>query len=265
MSLEDYRHRTWEIVEAARPGDTVSRLFDLFIMALILINVVAVVFGTVEPLATEHERLFTLIEVVSVGIFTVEYLLRLWSATADPRFRGIVIGRARFAVRPLSVIDLLAIAPAYLPFLGLDLRVLRFLRVFRIFRLLKLGRYSSAFRLIGRVIARRREELVLSLLVLLILLVISASLMYSAEHEAQPEAFSDIPQTMWWAVVTLTTVGYGDVFPVTGLGRVLAAIISILGIGMVALPAGIIGSGFVEEIAKGHEPRMCPHCGEPLE
>ena len=139
-----------------------------------------------------------------------------------------------------------------------------------IFRVVKLARYSRALRLLGQVVVSRKEELVSIFFVLLTLLVISSSLMYFAEHDDQPTVFPSIPATMWWSVVTLTTVGYGDAFPITGLGQTIAAIIAILGIGMFALPAGILGAGFVDALENRRNeedagPRLCPHCGESLD
>ena len=173
----------------------------------------------------------------------------------------------RFAVSGIALIDLLAILPFYLPFVGLDLRFLRALRLIRIVRIAKVGRYYSSLNLIRDTVRARKEELVLSVAIMVLLLVVSASVMYYAEHEVQPEAFPSIPASLWWAVVTLTTVGYGDAFPVTTLGKFLASVISILGIGMFALPTGILGAGFVEEIRKRRdevEVKRCPHCGREL-
>jgi voltage-gated potassium channel len=167
---------------------------------------------------------------------------------------------------PMALIDLMAVLPAYLPMLGLDLRFVRALRLLRIFRAAKLARYISALRLFGDVIREKREELILTTCLFGLMLLITSCLMYFAEHEAQPEAFPSIPAAMWWAVVTLTTVGYGDVHPVTSLGRLLASFSAILGIGFFALPTAILGSGFIQEVEKRkeHRGRKCPHCGREL-
>jgi voltage-gated potassium channel len=152
-----------------------------------------------------------------------------------------------------------------LPSIPIDLRFLRALRLFRIFRIAKLGRYSSSVRLIGKVLSQKREELIVTGMIMGLLVVVSSSFMYFAENEAQPDKFPDIPSSMWWAIVTLTTVGYGDVHPVTPLGRVFAAIIAMLGIGMFALPAGILGASFMEELdRKKGQGHVCPHCGKEL-
>jgi voltage-gated potassium channel len=153
-----------------------------------------------------------------------------------------------------------AIVPFFIA-TGLDLRFMRLARTFRVFRVLKFARYSQALALIARVLRRRREELIVALGVILLLVVAASSLMYFAEHEAQPAAFSSIPQTMWWAVMTITTVGYGDVYPVTHVGRLLASMIALLGIGSFALPTSILGAGFLEEVARPPQSKTCPKCG----
>jgi len=232
---------------------------------LIFLNVGAVIIGTVEGIHTEYATLLYNFEVISVIIFTVEYLARLWSCVADSRFSKLIKGRLHFMVRPLSLIDLIAILPFYLPLLGIDLRFIRILRLLRILRVAKLGRYSDSLQLMVAVIRSKKEELILTIVVLLFLLVISSSLMYYAEHSVQPVEFSSIPATMWWSVVTLTTVGYGDAYPLTAVGKLIASVIAILGIGMFALPTGVIGAGFIEEIQKQKSTKVkCPHCGEEI-
>lgn len=165
---------------------------------------------------------------------------------------------------PMALIDLLAIIPFYLPFFVPDLRFVRIIRLFRILRILKLGRYSKALQTFGNVLKRKKEDLAIALSTLLVLLVFAASLIYIVEHQAQPEVFSSIPAAMWWAVVTLTTVGYGDVYPVTIVGKLLGAGIAVLGIGLFALPVGILASGFAEEIKGDDNNPTCPHCGKKI-
>jgi len=141
------------------------------------------------------------------------------------------------------------------------------LRLFRLFRLFKLGRYSKSLRTIGNVVYARRGELLVTGFLIFVLLIISSSLLYYAERDAQPDKFSSIPASLWWSVVTLTTVGYGDVFPITPLGKIFGSVISFLGIGLFALPAGILGGGFLEEVKKSKlcKPKVCPHCGGTIE
>lgn len=258
--------RTYELLEKASEGDRASRTVDTFIMGLIALNVAMVVLETVPAFAGKYAIFFERFEAFSVLVFTVEYLLRLWTCTSYPRFGRPVLGRIRYAFTPMALVDLVAILPFYLPMLlAVDLRVLRAMRLLRMLRMFKLGRYSESLQTLGRVLRDKKGELYVTVFVLLIMLVIASSLMYFAEHEAQPEAFSSIPSAMWWGVVTLTTVGYGDTYPVTPIGKVLGAFIALLGIGMFALPAGILGSGFSEEIQRRKGTRqVCPHCGRDI-
>jgi voltage-gated potassium channel len=259
------RRRVWEIVEAARPGDVASRRFDVFILLLIALNVVAVIAQSVPRVEQDLAGPLFAFEAFSVAVFSVEYLARLWSCVEDPRFERPVRGRVHFALSPLPLIDLLAILPFFAPFATIDLRSLRAARLFRLVRLLKATRYMAALRLLRRVLRAKREELVLTTALMAVLLIMASSVMYFAEHDAQPERFSSIPESMWWAVATLTTVGYGDVYPVTTVGRLAAGVIAILGIGFFALPTAILGSGFVEAVQSLKSPRVCPHCGEVIE
>lgn len=254
--------RVHQIVEKADHGDLASRLFDIFIMALIVVNVIAVMLETVPWLAIAHSYYFHVFDLFSVAIFTTEYLLRIWSITADPKYRKPFSGRLRFLMSPMALVDLFAILPFYIPMIvELDLRMIRALRLVRLFRVLKFGRYSQSLRLFGTVIRGKKEEMGIVLFMLAILLVVASSLMYFVEHEKQPEAFSSIPASLWWGVMTLTTVGYGDVYPITDIGRALGMLIAVLGIGLFALPAAILSSGFVVTLQE-REGKACPHCGE---
>jgi voltage-gated potassium channel len=264
-----FKHRIYQILEVAEQGDRLSRLFDVFIISLIGLNVLTFILSTVPSLDSLRYE-FRVFEIASVIVFTIEYVLRLWSCTVDAKYEPPVRGRLRFARQGMAIIDLLAILPFYLALIVpaarvLDLRVLRSVRLMRIFRLFKLGRYSSAMKTMGKVLRNKKEELGITLFIVLLLLVIASSLMYFVENSAQPEVFSSIPATMWWSVETLTTVGYGDVIPETALGKVLGMVIAILGIGMFALPAGILGSGFFEEVqSKRGQTTVCPHCGKEI-
>jgi len=261
------KRRTHEILEVASPSDKSSRIFDIFIITLIFLNVVAVVLETVQSLSVLHRDFFRSFEIFSVIIFTVEYILRLWSCSINPKYRNPILGRLRFILTPLALIDLFAVLPFYIPMvIKLDLRFLRAVRLIRIFRLFKIGRYSESMKLFGRVLKAKKEQLLVTLFAVFILLTIASSLLYYVENEAQPESFSSIPSTMWWGVSALTTVGYGDMYPITPIGKLLGAIISLLGIGLFAMPTGILSAGFVEEIRKKRESeKVCPHCREKIE
>jgi voltage-gated potassium channel len=264
-SYQQVRRRAREIVVVARPGDTASRAFDVFIVILILLNVAAMIAESVERVRNAMATSFVLFEYFSVAVFSLEYVLRVWSCVEDPLYRHPLVGRLRFALTPLALVDLLAVLPFYLPFVHLDLRMLRMLRIMRISRLAKLGRYSESLQTLGRVVATKKEQLISTVFILLILLVIASCLMFYAEHEVQPDKFSSIPAAMWWAATTLTTVGYGDVCPVTFAGKLMGSVIAVLGIGMFALPTGILGAGFVEEMQRPRLSKSCPHCGKEIQ
>lgn len=238
------------------------------IAVLIALNVVAVMLVTVESVRTEYGDLLFGFEVFSVIIFTLEYLLRLWAVVEEPAYRHPIRGRLRFAFSFFGLIDLLAILPFYLPMIiRVDLRTLRILRLLRLIRLIKLGRYSTALITFMSVLKNKKEQLIVSVAILLLLLVVSSTAIYYLENEQQPEVFSSIPASLWWGIVTLTTIGYGDVYPITVGGKICAALISIVSIGMVAFPSGIIVAGFEETVEKRDEKEAreaCPHCGELL-
>ncbi len=251
----------------AEVGDTPSRVFDLAIMTLIILNIFAVILETVKSIESEYSFWLRSFELFSVIIFSAEYIMRLWLCTVDFRYKSAVKGRLKYMLSPMALIDLLAILPFYIPMIiTLDLRFLRALRLMRLMRLLKIGRYSESLKKFGVVLRLKKEELGITVFIVALLLILTSSIMYYIEHEAQPDAISSIPMAMWSAVATLTTVGYGDVYPVTVLGKLLGAVIAVLGVGMVALPAGIIASGFTEQIhIEKKKTIVCPHCGKSIE
>lgn len=254
------------LLDPADGGTFWDQVINSLIIGLILLNLLAVCLETVESLYREYRSWFRNFELFSIIIFSVEYLLRLWSCTSIRKYRHPLKGRLRYLLSPGSLVDLAAILPFYLPLSGLDLRSLRILRMIRFTRFFKLGRFLNASRVIRRVFASKKEELLISVLLVFTLIILAASAMYFVEHDTQPDKFSSIPETMWWSVATLTTVGYGDVYPITGIGKTLTACISILGIGMFALPAGILASGFSEEFKQkeAKAAACCPHCGKAL-
>ena len=250
-----------------------ARLLGYSILGLIVLNVLAVMLETVDGLSERYAREFELFEWVSLVIFTVEYLARFWASAEDTRYGPGLRGRLRYAMSPLAVLDLLAILPYYVGFASADMRFIRAFRLLRVARLAQAWHLLDSFRLLGRVLRRKRHELMLTSSVMALLLLVAANAIYFAECHAQPEAFPNIPATLWWAVITLTTVGYGDVYPITVVGRAIGAVVAVLGVAFFALPAGILTSGFVAEIqSKKHEiwgqsagaPEVCPHCGEAL-
>lgn len=261
---EKIKYRVYDILVETDDGEMIDRVVAVILMLLILINALVVVLETVDEYDAAYGSLFHAIEVVSVVIFSVEYLLRLWVAPLDPKFAG-RFGRLRYALSLMAVIDLVAILPALLPFVfPMDLLVLRFLRTFRLFRLFKMSRYVESLNTLDDVIIAKKAELLVSMAMIGMLLLFSSSLMYLVEHEAQPDKFPSIPSALWWGIVTLTSVGYGDTFPITPLGKLLGGFTAFLGVAMFALPTGIFAAGFAEEIAKRRHKDgecCCPNCG----
>lgn len=274
--MQHVKRRLHEILRVAGPDDRVSHMVDKALFALILLNILAVILETVEFLNTPYGIFFKWFEMISVFIFSAEYLIRIWTCTFEEKFKSPVLGRVRYILTPMALVDLVAIMPFFLPFVlpmtpGVDFRFVRAVRMVRILRILKLGRYSVTIQKLGRVLKNKKEELVITLGVVGILLVFASSLMYYVENSAQPDVFSSIPASMWWGIATLTTVGYGDVYPITFAGKMLGSLIAVLGIGMVALPTGILGSAFMEEIEEkkdkdrgDNKKNYCPHCGGKL-
>ncbi len=241
------RRRVYELLEPGS-GDRAARAVDVFLIALVLVNVTAVILESIRPEADGSGVLFLSIETVSVAVFTLEYVLRLWSAPEHAPFGELPAWRARwrFALQPQSLIDLLAVAPVYIGlFVEGDLRAFLVLRLFRFF---KLARYSPGIASLAEAVYNERRALLASAVILMGTVLIAASLMTIVEGEAQPDKFGTIPAAMYWAAVTLTTVGYGDVVPITALGRLLAGLTAFVGWIMLALPVGIIASAFAREI-----------------
>ncbi|MGB2128598.1 MAG: ion transporter [Flavicella sp.] len=243
--------------------------FIRFIYALILLNIIALILESYETLRTNYQNLFYGFEVFSVALFTLEYLLRIWASDITKENKK---ERINFAFSTMGIIDLIAILPFYLPFIfPFDLRIVRVLRLFRLLRIFKLARYSKSLKTIKSIFEETKAELSVTVFVTFVLLLLSSTLMYFIEHDEQPEQFSNIGDAFWWGIATLTTVGYGDVYPITGLGKLLSGFIALIGIGFVALPTGIISSSFIEKIQEqkrkkeGIQKCKCPKCGETFE
>jgi voltage-gated potassium channel len=245
-----WRREVHDILEVGGDAHPAGRFVNTFIVVLIFLNAIAFAAETVDHLADRYGRYFDAFNVFSVAVFSIEYLLRLWSAVDIPMLSRMKPWRARlrFALRPLMVIDLFAVLPFYFSWLvPMDLRVLR---VLRLFRLLKLVRYSPALQTLGRVVAAEYRALLGALLIILVLLLFASTAAYFLEREAQPDKFGSIPAAAWWALATLTTVGYGDIVPVTPFGKVLGGLVMLLGVGMIALPVAIIATGFNQESSR---------------
>lgn len=246
------RRRVFELLNHPRAGDTLGRIVSLALLALIAANVAANVLETDAEIAAYAPGFFRGFELVSVAVFTLEYVLRLWSAPEDPQYAGRG-GRLRMALSAMALIDLAAFAPFYLSLLApgtVDLRYLRVLRLLRVFRLLRSRRVSESFATLSRVIRGKHVELGVTVAVVAAAMLLSAGAMYMVEHQQPDTPFTSIPRTMWWAIVTITTIGYGDMVPSTPLGQVIGGLVGFLGVCALALPVGIVSSGFIEEIGR---------------
>jgi voltage-gated potassium channel len=244
---------------------------NIGLSALIFSNTVAIILHTVPSFKAKYDHLFQEFELFSVSIFTVEYLLRLWSCVEQKEYKHPFWGRLKYMFSAWGLVDLLAIVPFYFSYFSTDTSFVRILRLLRILRLFRVSRYFHALRVIQKVVLEKKEELLLSMSFIIFLLLISSGLVYYIEHEVQPVAFGSIPDAMWWCVNAMTTVGYGDVHPITPLGKILGGIISILGVSIFALPTSILASGFAKHVRvtpllneKKEHAIKCPHCDQEI-
>jgi voltage-gated potassium channel len=259
------RKWAYNLLEPSSSGSKASKVIELLLITLIFFNILAIILESVKEVNAEYGPFFHELENFSIIIFTIEYFLRLWTAPENPKWQH-ANGRLRYAFSTMSLIDLFSILPYYLSFVTLDMRFIRIVRLFRLIRVLKIARYLKALNIIQAVLRERREQIILSVMFIIFLLVIVSTLMFYVEHDAQPDLFSSIPETMWWGIETLTTVGYGDMIPQTPWGRILGGMIAMLGIGLFALPAGILSSGLTDHLhgTKKKGDKRCPHCGGEL-
>lgn len=240
------RHFVYNILQNRNFDSPISTAVDAFLILLIIANVLAVIVESVDVIFYPYQYYFQKFEEFSLIVFTIEYVLRLWSVIEESPDKTNWRTRWQWMKSPAALIDLIAILPAlFYLFFTIDLR---FMRILRLFRLLKLSRYFSAIQILFMVLEKEKGSFQAVVFILIIMIVTASSGMYMVEHQAQPEEFASIPNAMWWAVVTLTTVGYGDVVPVTVAGKVLGAIMTISGVGLAALPAGILASGLANEL-----------------
>lgn len=246
----DIKQRIFDIIQPDHGGSLASRLFDWVITVLILASVVTV-FAVTFDLPVTLRKALEVFEAIASLVFTAEYLLRIW--TADllyPELSG-VRARLRYVVSFMALVDLLAIMPFWLPrILPGSMLGMRVLRLIRLLRILKFNRYFDAMKSLGDVIANKKRELVGSTIFVLLLMLLSSLLMYAAEHDAQPQVFRNAFSGLWWVIATLTTVGCDEVYPVTIAGRILCAVIALSGVAALAIPTGIITSGFIEGVEK---------------
>ena len=246
------RQKTAQILDSTGHYAIVGRLVNIFFIGIVFINIIAIIVESVEKNLRHHEQVFAAIEFVSITIFTFEYAIRLWSCVDSNTFEDSTENnwkiRLRYMLTPLAIIDLIVILPAFLFLLGnLDLR---FLRAFWLLRVFKLGRYSPALQLMHNAVKDQMGTLFAAFVIMSVVLVVASCGIYLIEGEVQPDKFGSIPLALWWAVVTLTTVGYGDVIPITALGKFFGGVITLLSMGMVAIPTGLLVSSFSEQLRK---------------
>jgi voltage-gated potassium channel len=248
--VQRVRRRAYELLEHESPGDITAKAIHRLLIALILFNVIGSVLDTVPSINAAYDRYFDMAEATSLVIFAMEYAIRLWSAPDNPIYhhRSAASARIGWMLSAAGIIDLMAIAPFIVSQLfDIDLRVIVLLRLLRFF---KIARYSPGFNSLALAVRSERHSLAACLVILVSVVLIAAGLMYVIEHDAQPDKFGSIPDAMWWAAATVTTVGYGDVVPITPLGRIVGVITMITGLVMLALPAGIVASAFATTIAR---------------
>ncbi len=264
MTLRQRVYNTLEFSAIGRRG--LSLYINIALVSIIFINSVAIIMHTVPEIRHHriYESIFTDFEIFSVIIFTIEYFLRIWSCVENPRYENGWKGRSRYIFSFWAIVDFLGIFPFYFTLLTSDFGIIRILRVFRLFRLFRVTRYSHALKMIRGVLLETKEELLICFSFIIFTLLISSSVMYYLEHNVQPERFKSIPATLWWGVITMTTTGYGDMYPVTAAGKFFGGVVLILGIALFALPTAIMASGFMEQIRrdKGRKFIKCPHCDE---
>ena len=248
MNKKSLRKRIWEILEKGNSNDKVSFYTDIFLITLIIFNIVAVLLETVESIYSRYALEFLIFERFSTVVFLIEYILRIWVCVEEKIKNNKLITRLKYASTWPAIIDLLAVLSGLLPMIfEVDLRILRALRMLR---LLKFSRYFKVMNLLLGVLKEEKQSFLAAMFLLTIAMLIASTGIYLFEKDTQPDKFGSIPEAMWWAIATLTTIGYGDVTPVTGMGKFFGAIIAIIGIGVVALPSGILASGFTDQLKR---------------
>ena len=248
-SSDKLRKRIYEIIQIGSRGDIVSQIADYVIVAAIILNIVALYVGTF-PLPQRVDRWIDVIEYGTLVIFIIEYGLRIWTADYQYPKSGPIEARLKYIFSFFGLVDLLSILPYFIAMMPWGMVAFRILRVFRIFRLFKINAQYDAFNIVIDVLIGKRRQIMSSVVIVLTMMLAASLLMYGLEHEAQPEVFKNAFSGLWWSVSTLLTVGYGDIYPVTTLGKIAAIVLSLLGVGLVAIPTGIISAGFVEQYTK---------------
>ncbi|MBQ9207227.1 MAG: ion transporter [Treponema sp.] len=250
------KRRVFEIIEKAEKGDIASMIFDFFIMILICLNSLSVFIETF-PISDKTEELLYKIEFFSIIIFSIEYLLRVWTANFLYENKPFLKARFKYIFSFMALIDLFAILPFYIPFIvKVDLRMLRMLRLIRLSRIIKVNRYTTALYKVLNVVRRKSSELISAIFILFILMLISSILIYYIESPSQPEVYKNALSGLWWSIAIFTSVWLGDIYPITTAGKILCALMAIFGVAIIAVPTGIISSGFVEGSSEEDDERL---------
>lgn len=261
------QRRLFEILEAPPNNDHQSRAANRILIVLILANIAAIILESVGTLYEKYGAAFQFLEIFSLTIFVVEYLSRIWISVHNEKFSCPVSGRLKYICSPLALIDLAAILPSLLTAFAFDFRFLRAIRVLRMLRIWKLTRYSRSLQIVRAALIETSHQLAAVAAILAVIVIVSSGLMYVVEHPAQPDRFSSVLSSIWWTLETLTMISYDDMAPITPLGKLLGVMIGLMGIGMFAMPAGILASAFIEQLKKRspEKARCCPKCGAAAE
>ncbi len=259
--------KVYDAIANEQSTSRVSGIFNGLIFATIFYSLIIVIIRTVPSIEQRYSTFFTINSILITIIFTIEYILRIWSCNAGPQYPGIIRGRLKYAAGRSQVFDLLAILPLYIYFItGFDARILLIFRFFRIFRIFRLAGYSKAMSLLRNAVKNKARELILVFTLIILGLLFCSVAIYFAERYVKPEWFDSVPKSMWWAIITMATVGYGDTYPVTVAGKFIGIIAALMGVLIIALPAGILSSGLSDEVQKLKKPpeKICPHCGKKI-
>jgi voltage-gated potassium channel len=261
------KKKVYNLIARGSHGSQINLIFDYVIISLIILNTVASAIDTLTNLPPSITMCLRIFELISISIFTVEYILRIYISDLTHPSKNRISSAFKFIFSFFGLIDLFAILPFYLPLVvKVDLRFLRMIRLVRFLRILKINRYNSSLTLIRDVLREKRTEIGITFFIAILILLISGFTMYCVENPVQPDKFPNLFASLWWAVATLTTVGYGDIYPITTLGKAISSIVAFLGIGLIALPTGIISSGFITKLnqSTNEKPIICPHCGKEI-
>lgn len=254
-----FRQKLFHILHKPSPSNAWARYVNYLLAALIVSNALFVAIETLPNINPAFRPYFYGFEVLSTSIFALEYLARLWVCVEQGRYADPVMGRIRYAMSPLPILDLLVIITFWTT---IDLRFLRVARMVRLLKVLNMAHFEQSLERVAAALNRRKELLIVAVVMMVLCIYASAAILYQVEHSAQPAVFSSIPNTLWWAMTTLTTIGYGDMVPVTPLGKLCAGLVSVFGIGVFALPTAIVTAAIVEAGASDSGPNVCQHCGK---